>query len=234
MQQPALRSLSAAPPARRVRPRASPARARATDSPRNEEEAVLDAFLLGRALAETLNARAGAAIGAAVAQVSSGALAPEAVLKRLAEAAAAPNAVEAALGSVARADAELRQELLLVAEEVAAKARAERQQAAPTEPLEPPAPADAAATLTVQAAAAALGAEVAAAMAEVQRFQAHAAPVPAAAPFAAAAAAPPVKLGGAADAEAWIEAWRSRTGHATPSPPQSAEAWIARWRENGK
>ena len=197
---------------------------------------MLDAFLLGRALAETLNSRAGAAIGAAVAQVSSGALAPDAVLKRLAEAAAAPNALEAALGSAARADAELRQELLLVAEEVAAKARAERERAAPAEAVrEPVAPGDTG-TLTVQAAAAALGAEVAAALVEVQRFGTAVTPhVVAAAPAVPEAAA---ELGRGAEAQAWIDAWRSRAGSGSAArmgtAAEGAEAWVARWRANGK
>jgi hypothetical protein len=90
---------------------------------------VLDAFLVGRAVAQTLNERLGRAVGALAADVSSGQL----TWQRLAdEAQAAAAAPEAALASLTRADAELREELRAVQDEALARARDARTAASAT------------------------------------------------------------------------------------------------------
>jgi len=90
---------------------------------------VLDAFLVGRAVAQTLNERLGRAVGALAAAVSSGQL----TWQRLAdEAQAAAAAPEAALASLTRADAELREELRAVQDEALARARDARTAASAT------------------------------------------------------------------------------------------------------
>ena len=86
----------------------------------NEDAAVLDAFLLGRALAEAVNERLGRAVGAALADVSRGNLTPQRLIDDVAEALRAP---EAALATVTRQDAELRAELRVLQEDVLQRAR---------------------------------------------------------------------------------------------------------------